>query len=453
MSHTAPDSFPEDAGVPADDAADRSARRDEDLPPVKPPSAAFIVQLFLVPGLIVLAIVGVWALFGKMASSETDWQVLIKEIKQNNPHRSWRAAMGLAQLLKTDQDRGDEGQQLAANREVAETLAELFREKLDAKTSDVEELQKQAFLARALGMLDVPEVVLPVLQQAMGAHANDDAYTEVRKNAVASIAVIAGRAAERDKAAGDPSPGPRLRKVLEQPDLVDDVVGASGDRQRLLRQLGAYTLGLLPTPVAQQRLKVLAEDDAHEMTQLNAAIGLARQGSTTGLPVFKKVLKRAADEKQDVAASMNQERKTMRYFWIGASVFVLFVTAVWAFGTTSRGGRVFASLLCIGSIVSISWGVYSLVQRPATGAAAFETPDMASEDYAQHRRQARNEKFERLVMVRNTLKAVRNLREQLTAEQRSGLMPLLGPLAEEHPEPSIRIEARKSFNALRDAQP
>ena len=34
-------------------------------PPVEPPSAKFIVQLFVVPGLIVAVIVGAWLLFGK----------------------------------------------------------------------------------------------------------------------------------------------------------------------------------------------------------------------------------------------------------------------------------------------------------------------------------------------------------------------------------------------------
>ncbi len=36
----------------------------EELPPVEPPSAGFIVQLFLIPMLIVGAIIGVYALFG-----------------------------------------------------------------------------------------------------------------------------------------------------------------------------------------------------------------------------------------------------------------------------------------------------------------------------------------------------------------------------------------------------
>ena len=36
---------------------------DDSLPPVEPPSAAFLVQLFLVPGIIVAIIVCVWLAF------------------------------------------------------------------------------------------------------------------------------------------------------------------------------------------------------------------------------------------------------------------------------------------------------------------------------------------------------------------------------------------------------
>lgn len=421
----------------------------DDLPPVKPPSAGFIVQLFLVPGLIVAAVVGVWALFGKMASSEQDWKILVQEIRQNNPHRSWRAAMGLAQLLKTDQDRGEAGQNLATNPEVADALTDLLEEKLELNSSDLEELQKQAFLTRALGMLDTPETVLPVLQQAMHSNVNDDAFTEIRKNAVASVAVMADRAADQDRAAGSEHPGPRLRKILEQPGLIDDVVAATMDDQELIRQLGAYTLGLLPTPAARQRLVVLAEDNAHEMTQLNAAISLARQNSTEGAPVFAKVLERAADERGTPTESAAAEHKTIRYFWIGVSVIVLFITAIWAFGTTSAGGRLFASLVCIGSIVAMCWGVYDLVQNPANRSGGDAPPtDIASKDYEAQRNKDRNEKFERLVMVRNSLKAVGDLEASLSAEQRSNFVALLEPLADGHPEPSIRVDARRTLNAL-----
>jgi hypothetical protein len=83
------------------------ARVPEDLPPVQPPSAGFILQLFVVPGLIVLAIVAVWLLFGKLAGNEQDWKGLLVELQHPNEHRRWRGALGLAQMLKADQDLHD----------------------------------------------------------------------------------------------------------------------------------------------------------------------------------------------------------------------------------------------------------------------------------------------------------------------------------------------------------
>ncbi|HLQ43503.1 MAG TPA: hypothetical protein VK137_02140, partial [Planctomycetaceae bacterium] len=67
------DSFPDHS----DNAELPSSPLSSDLPPVEPPSGRFIVQLFVVPGLIVAAIVGVWLLFGKLASAEQDWQKLV----------------------------------------------------------------------------------------------------------------------------------------------------------------------------------------------------------------------------------------------------------------------------------------------------------------------------------------------------------------------------------------
>ena len=48
---------------------------DSALPEVQPPSAGFIVQLFVVPAVIVLIIVAVYVLFGRLASGEADCMV------------------------------------------------------------------------------------------------------------------------------------------------------------------------------------------------------------------------------------------------------------------------------------------------------------------------------------------------------------------------------------------
>ena len=45
---------------------------DDALPPVEPPSAGFIVQLFVIPGIIVFIIVMIWLLFNWLAQKGND---------------------------------------------------------------------------------------------------------------------------------------------------------------------------------------------------------------------------------------------------------------------------------------------------------------------------------------------------------------------------------------------
>lgn len=257
----------ESASIPNDND---EKRLPEDLPPVEPPSAGFIIQLFVIPGLIVAAIVGVWALFGKLSSSDQDWRVLVAELRSTNEHRRWRGALGLAQILKTDQQQGEAGNQLAHNREVARELAGLLGEQMQKPSPSDDDLKQQAFLARTLGMLEVPGVVLPTLEEAM----QPDQDPELRKSAIAAVALIAGRAADRGR-------------PLDNPPLVDALIEISAEPDPLIRQLSAFTLGLFPEQDARDRLTVLL-GDADQNTRLNAAVGLARQDSTAGLEVFKE---------------------------------------------------------------------------------------------------------------------------------------------------------------------
>ncbi len=265
----------------------------DDLPPVQPPSAGFIIQLFLIPGLIVLAVVGVWALFGKMSASEQDWGQLVRELGSSNPHRRWRGALGLAQMLKADESRGEAGQHLGTNSDIAKALTELLEQQLGHSSKSEDDLKQQAFLARSLGMLDVPEVVLPTLQKAM----QPGQDRELRKNAIASIALIAGRAAARGHS-------------LDGTPVVDNLIDISTDPDPFVRQLATYTLGLIPSLVAKQRLEVLLEN-ADVNTRVNAALGLSRHRSTKGFDVFKAVLADSMQpiEEDSIPAETTEERR------------------------------------------------------------------------------------------------------------------------------------------------
>ncbi|MGE3315122.1 MAG: HEAT repeat domain-containing protein [Planctomycetaceae bacterium] len=247
----------------------------DELPPVQPPSAGFIVQLFLIPALIVIAVVGVWALFGRMAAGEQDWRELVDEIKNTNEHRRWRGANGLATLLDSDQRLAERGQNLANNPEIATALSELLREGLNDRSQREDDLKQQAFVAMTLGLSDVTGTTFPVLVQAMRPEQDRD----VRMSAIKAVAVAAGRAADRKNSVSDAL-------------LVDALIVATRDEDVIVRQLGTFTLGLVPSAATNDRLAVLL-GDSDESTRINAAISLARLQSTAGLDTFRKILSEA----------------------------------------------------------------------------------------------------------------------------------------------------------------
>ncbi len=256
------------------------------LPPIEPPSAGFIMQLFVVPALIVLAVVVVWAFFGKIAASEEDWRELVEDIRNTNEHRRWRGADGLARLLQSDQQLGENGQHLSSNPEIASTLVGLFDEQLKRHSQREDDLKQEAFVARTLGLLDSPKVVLPALERGM----QPEQDREVRKNSIASIAVIAGRTSE-------------AHHPIENNEVVKDLVTASGDSDNLIRDVSTFALGLIPTNQSRERLTVLL-GDADLNTRVNAAVGLARQKSTAGFRVFKSVLQSASAKASGGAAPL-----------------------------------------------------------------------------------------------------------------------------------------------------
>lgn len=273
-----------------------------ELPPVEPPSAGFMVQLFVVPALIVLLVVGVWALFGKMASGKQDWQTLVSDLGSSNPHRQQRAALGLAQLLKLDLESEQESEGLVRNPRVARSLADLLQKQLASQTTDKQQLMQQAFLARTLGFIDAPDIVIPALCQAMQSGVDRD----IRRNAVASVALILGRSPERSS-------------QLQTEALAERLIALTAEDDRSIRQVATFTLALFDGNTSQRRLVVLL-NNADENTRLNAAFGLARRHSIECLPLLESYLQEAgktqnlepsdlADKKQRLELSEKKLRQ------------------------------------------------------------------------------------------------------------------------------------------------
>lgn len=272
--------------------------RPEELPPVTPPSAGFIVQLFLIPALIVMAVVAVWALFGKLADSDNDWKQLATELSSSNEHRRWRAALGLAQLLQNEQIYPPRDQQpLATNPVVVDSLTQLLSESLASTTTTDEDIRHQEFLARTLAALDADEKTLPILAEAM----KDSHNIEVRKSSLMSIAAIAGRHFDHVTGysaavtADALAPSMSARKLpLANPTISDSAVleqlrRSAQDSDPVVRHLAGYALGNVSGPDSLVQLRVMLTD-GNRLAQANAAIGLSRNGSIDGVPTMIQLL-------------------------------------------------------------------------------------------------------------------------------------------------------------------
>src|SRR5262245_55437857 len=99
------------------------------LPPIKPPSGKFIAQLFLVPLLIVVGILGLFfALQGLFGAPRTA-QEFLHSLDQANADLRWRAAQDLAQVLPRDD-------KLASDPQFALELANRLRQVLSESEAD-----------------------------------------------------------------------------------------------------------------------------------------------------------------------------------------------------------------------------------------------------------------------------------------------------------------------------
>jgi len=115
----------------------------DDLPPVQPPSAGFLVQLFVVPGIIVAIIVVVWVLVDWLAHMESDPQKYVDGLRRNGDD-AWRQADNLAEMLHSSR-----GNELKGNARLAATLAEILDERIAAGKMDLNQTFDNSFAKKA----------------------------------------------------------------------------------------------------------------------------------------------------------------------------------------------------------------------------------------------------------------------------------------------------------------
>lgn len=279
------------------------------LPPVVPPSGRHIVQLFVVPGAIVLGIVvlffgcfGFWGLFFGTARPSHEY---IADLESSNPDVRWRAANDLAQVLKRDDN-------LAADPRLALKLSELLQQALDERDRDegagkprptddqpLEDKNRRAqrkyiqFLSSCLGNMSLPvgaPVVVRLAQKQAGT--NDPVGVVLRRHAVWALANM-GESRKRF----DNLPEERRKAVLEQLEAEADTPGSQRSqwaRQTYQGLKGGGELGVIRPLDAITRAEQARNDSDPFLRRMLAFALTFWEGTPAENAVAEKTLDRLA---------------------------------------------------------------------------------------------------------------------------------------------------------------
>jgi HEAT repeat protein len=254
------------------DSPRRAFSPDDALPPVEPPSAGFLVQLFLVPAIIVGIIVCVWLAFHWLAQLGNDPQAAVRSLRRNTEGR-WQAALNLANDL-----RGPGGAKLKADEALAGELASVLASEVKSGRpvggghSAEQSRTLCVYLCRALGEFAVPGAAEPLIARA---EATDQA--EIARAAVEALAVLATNLA----AAG--------QQFTDEAAVATALTGATRSEDPGLRSSAAFALGVVGGGEARERLQVLC-GDLDEDVRANAALGLARLGDASAYDTLGEML-------------------------------------------------------------------------------------------------------------------------------------------------------------------
>ncbi|MFV1969062.1 MAG: HEAT repeat domain-containing protein, partial [Pirellulaceae bacterium] len=241
---------------------------DDVLPPVEPPSARFIVQLFVVPLLIVAGIVMGWLLLLWMTRGSDDLHHLIARIRVPNEAR-FQAAHQLASALVNRRNH-----EFKQDGQAAKELASILDDEIDEGGLGDKAINLRIFLCRALGEFHVEEGIDVLLKAATTQRGEEEVY--VRQAAIAAIAVRAERASDD-------------RSLEVSPAVRDTMLGLARDPERRVREVTAVALSWLGSKPLLAALQQLL-DDVDPNVRYNAATGLARIGDPRAIGVLVEML-------------------------------------------------------------------------------------------------------------------------------------------------------------------
>ncbi len=230
-----------------------------DIP--KESSKTILFQFVLFPLGVVAIAVGIFFLFGKMASDEQTVPDYLNEVQSGGRRERWQAAYQLSQLINAGQAK-----------KYPNLIHDVIRVYEGAKNDDPRIRQ---YLSMVLGNLGDRRAT-PLLMDALKDHA-----PETRIYAALALG--------------------RLRDPAAVPPLIE--VFSTDERD--VRKAAAYALGEIRDPRAQPALAGALPDPIPDV-RYNAAIALARYGDTRAIGVLREMLDRP---RLDRVVGMRPEQK------------------------------------------------------------------------------------------------------------------------------------------------
>ncbi|HEV3340883.1 MAG TPA: HEAT repeat domain-containing protein [Pirellulales bacterium] len=268
---------------------------DDHLPPVEPPSAGFIVQLFVIPALIVVIMFALGAGIKWLVDRDNNPRSYVESLRRNTAGR-WQAAHDLADLLRNPRNA-----KLREDAGLAEQLADILNKEIDDGSLEPNPIKLRVYLCHLLGEFRVPGVLDVLVKAARTERGQEE--SAVRFAAMKGLAVWLDGNPHKTGDAQETAPSLDLGRKL-----MPTVLAASRDEQPLLRSIAAFALGAADTDEANQRLaKMLL--DSYPDVRYNAATMLARRGHAEAVEVLAEML----DERQAVAIEKEDEADSRGY--------------------------------------------------------------------------------------------------------------------------------------------
>lgn len=245
------------------------------LPDVQPPQAGFLVQLFLIPMVIVAAIICVWLLFNVISQSESPTE-LVRGLRKMDSS-SWQKAYTLSNLLRTPNS-----QELKNDSELASELVLILESPLNVEVADPNLVKLRVFVCRCLGEFEIPEG-MNALISAMK-KTDTESEIEIGRSAVESLSILIqnlGPESQRENKE-------LLAALIETSNIQAQNPGLQIKIDQLRSTIG-FALGVLGGEEAMTRLQGMLSD-SFPNARFNAAAGLARHGDLSGKNVLLEML-------------------------------------------------------------------------------------------------------------------------------------------------------------------